>query len=152
MMTELSLRVHEMDEVIKDDVFVARLRQLSLGGYSGMNLALNAFIQNKERHIDAKAIMAHATPLLVEANLPNARGWALWTKDESTDRYRKNEGIIFQVFVDYNYRRQGIASKLLKKAAELSGDERVHVYWHDAPTFFQQHVDQGYNLVNINDY
>lgn len=153
MMTELSLKTFEMDNVLKDLAFVARLRQLSLGGFSGMNVALNAFIAEKDnRHIDAKAIVAYVINKGGEENLSNARGWALWTKDESTDRYRQKRGIIFQVFVEWNYRRQGIASKLLKKAMEYSGGEPTMVYWHDEPDFFQRHRDAGNNIVNIYDY
>ena len=154
MMTELSLKTFEMDEVLKDDAFVARLRQLSLGGFSGMNVALNAFIAEKDnRHIDAKAIVAYMVDKHgLGENLSNARGWALWTKDESTDRFRKKSGIIFQVYVESSYRRQGIASKLLKKAVALSGNEPTMVYWHDEPDFFQRHQDEGYNIVNIYNY
>lgn len=117
-----------------------------------MNVALNAFQADMNtRHIDAKAIVAYVVERPGDENLSNAKGWALWTKDESTDRFRSKRGIIFQVFVAHDYRHQGIASKLLKKAAELSGDEKIMVYWNDASALFQQHQDQGYNVVSIYD-
>lgn len=150
-MTNLSVKVHEMDDVLSNECLVTRLRQLSLGGFSGMNVALNAFQTHRViRHIDAKAIVAYVSND-GEESLLNARGWALWSKDASNDAYRSKPGICFQVYVQPDYRHQGIASKLLKKAAEISSDEKVMVYWHDAPSFFQLHRDLGYNVVSIYD-
>lgn len=145
MHQELNIKVVEMDEIIRSNELLATVRRLSLGGYSGMNVALNAFIRDMLlRSIDAKAILMY--------NGEEAVGWALYSRDVATDhwRFNANDGsICFQVYVNPTYRRMGIGSRLMKAAISLSKGAVIKVYESDAPAFFALHKDQAENLQNI---
>lgn len=134
-----------MDEVIRSNELLATLRRLSLGGYSGMNVALNKFIRDMLlRSIDAKAIMMYNNDVAV--------GWALFSRDVATDHYHfnaKDNSICFQIYVDPNYRRMGIGSRLIRAAISLANGAVIKVYEFDAPAFFAQHKAQAENIQNI---
>jgi GNAT superfamily N-acetyltransferase len=101
---------------------VEELRKLTIEPFSGMNHELNWMLREaKEREIDCDIFLAYRSQSLV--------GWALLSKEDtdfvfanSYEPFRSENGWLFQVFIDPDHRRQGIASELLKRAQNLIGD------------------------------
>jgi|SRR5579885_1978233 len=134
----LTTEVVEMDKILRDPNLLATCRRLSYGGSSGMNMALD-YYQGLilSRSVDAKGIFGIYQKQFV--------GWALFTREDDRFYFRAEPGkACFQVFVDPQYRRNGVGSKLLQIAKELvAPNETIAAYMHSAPSFFGAPANQG---------
>ncbi len=144
-MNGVTLKVLEMDDVLRTPNLINDCRRLTLYTGSGMNCALNRYeIESLNRSIKSKAIMAYDENGLAVA-------WALYAEDPATDTYRYNPdsgNICFQIYVDPLLRRRGIGSMLMNKAKELAKENVIRVYKDDAPNFFDVHSGAG-NVISI---
>lgn len=126
----LSIRVEDFNSVAEKPELVAKLRKLTLHSYSGMNHELNWMLREaKNRKINCKILTGFRSRKLVS--------WALLSKEDtnfsfrnSPDGFRSTDGSMFQVYVHPDYRRQGIASELLK-VARRKANGRLCVCPHD---------------------
>lgn len=151
MKPEFKLKVFEMDDVLRTPELLKTVRRLTICSTSGMNHALDRYeIEMNSRKIEAKAIIAYQYFPYVETF---GVGWALYARDPVTDVYRfkpEKDSICFQIFVDKLYRRRGIGSRLMRKAVELAGENKLKVYEWDAPEFFETHQVKASNIEPIN--
>ena len=127
--------------VAKHPSLLAQLRKLTLERFSGMNYELDRMTMDAEdRTVNCEIVLAYLEEELV--------AWALVSK-ESTNfcfvrsqmGFSSDNGILFQVYVNPNYRRLGIASELFKKAKEIFKDENFYVCpWDQSSTgFYTKH-------------
>lgn len=142
METALRLEVIEMDRILKDANILSVARSLTLYSTSGMNRAINLYqTLIQDRSVNAKGIFACYGKV---ETLERAVGWALVTW-ESDAMYFKGEQAghaCIQVYVAEEYRRQGIGTRLIKKATELAQDNIFNVYASDNPNFFAPFMAQ----------
>jgi len=121
------------------------LRKLTLDQYSGLNKEMNnleCFLR-MGRKTDAKVLLAYKDDHLV--------GWALMSREESAwhydfinrnglhcqKKFNAGNGILFEVFVHPDYRRQGVASRIMKKAKLVANGTRLCVIpWNDVSLDF----------------
>jgi GNAT superfamily N-acetyltransferase len=90
----------------------------------------------KTRSVNCQVLLAYRFRKLV--------GWGILSKEtthysfsRSYEGFKSENGMMFQVFVDPSYRRQGIASEIYKKAQQLTNNETLHVCpWDDRSTNF----------------
>lgn len=135
----LTIKVHDYNAI--DDEFISMLRLLTIRSTSGMNHELNAFAEiKKTRDVHCKIFTAWRDKEFV--------GWALLSAEASDfsfrtayDGFKPNNELMFQVFVAYHCRRQGIASKLLETANKHLGGKKIAVCPHDSASqgFYKKH-------------
>src|SRR5271170_6725680 len=108
----LTVRTVDFNLVAKQPDLLAKLRKLTLNTYSGLNHELTRMLNAvEERTVNCKILLAYRFNDLV--------AWAILSKEdtdfvfyETMDGFKKEDGWLFQVFVDNNHRRQGIASAI----------------------------------------
>lgn len=130
----LTIRVEDYNIVASKPDFLKRLRKLTLSPYSGMNHELNLFERiSKSRKVDCQILTAFRRRELV--------AWALLSKEEtdfmfrtSLGGFKSTDGVLFQVYVHPEYRKQGIASELLKVAKRKANGRQLCVCPHDGPS------------------
>lgn len=129
----LTIRVEDYNIVVERPGFIQSLRALTLGYGSGMNHELNVYEKlRKIRPVECRILTAFRQKEMV--------GWALLSKEASNfsfhhaDGYDPVDGIMFQVYVHHDHRRQGIATELLKVAKRKAGVHRLCVCPHDEPS------------------
>ena len=136
----LTIRVKDFNLVRQDAALVKKLRKLTLSPFSGMNYCINGLEQiARTRPVDCKILMAYRHQELV--------GWALISKEPtdfcfvgSTEGFNPGQGTLFQVFIHPSYRRQGIASELLKVARKKTNGARLCVCpWDIGSESFYNH-------------
>ena len=123
----LTVRVVDFNLVAKQPDLLAKLRKLTLAPYSGLNHELNQMLKDvQERSVNCKILLAYRFKDLV--------GWAILSKEdtdftfsETLQGFKKEDGWMFQVYVDPNQRRQGIASELYKMAQRRIGNDVICV-------------------------
>lgn len=123
----LTVRVRDFNLVARQPELMAQLRKLTLSPGSGLNFELNRMLNDiEERPVDCQVLLAYRFKTLV--------GWAILSKENSNFRFlntqrgfNKESGRMFQVFVNPQYRRQGIASEIYKTARKITGDETLCV-------------------------
>jgi GNAT superfamily N-acetyltransferase len=126
---KLSIKSVEMDDVLKDADLLATVRRLTLGGNSGMNVALDYYLILKT----TRSVRAHA---IIAYHDDEAIGWALLTRESDKHSFQERIGhACIQVYVARPYRRNGVGCSLLKTATELYEDT-IHVYEWSEPKFF----------------
>jgi GNAT superfamily N-acetyltransferase len=121
----LKIRTEDFNTVAEKPELLNRLRKLTLHPASGMNHELNNMIQQaKIRTVEAKVLMAYRKRELV--------GWALLSKEPTDYTFRRswtgftpNQGTLLQVFVNPDYRRQGIGSALVKASRKKAGNAQL---------------------------
>lgn len=145
--SDFYLKVVEMEKILKDADLHMRTRALTLGAHSGMNKALDYYQKLiKERPVRAKGIYAYYHPF---ACAELAVGWALLTHESDNMCFYANDGnACVQVFVEDDYRRHGVGTALLKKAAELSQDTLLRVYEWSNYSFFAPFM-QKHNFKSV---
>jgi ribosomal protein S18 acetylase RimI-like enzyme len=125
----LVIKVEDFNSIVKKPNLLRKLRNLTIRPSSGMNFELNSLEKDAEsRTIKCKILMAFSNRKLV--------GWAMLSKEPSSfpffnTEYAPNFGTLFEVYVDPNHRRQGIASALIEKSLNISGTDRLCVCPHD---------------------
>ena len=133
----LTIRVQDFNLVAHQPQLLAKLRKLTLNPYSGLNNELNRMLEDaKDRTVKCQVITAQRFQKLV--------GWGILSKEttqfsfsRSYQGFNADDGLLFQVFVDPVYRRQGIASEIYKKAQQLANNEILHVCpWDERSTNF----------------
>jgi len=138
----LTVRTVDFNLVAKQPELLVQLRKLTLSPYSGLNYELNRMLEDvKTREVRCQVLLAYRFRKLV--------GWAILSKEttqynfsRSFDGFKAENGMMFQVFVDPTYRRQGIASEIYKKAQHLANNELLHVCpWDERSTnFYARHT------------
>jgi|SRR5271166_698649 len=133
----LTVRAVDFNLVAKQPDLVAKLRELTIASYSGLNYELNRMLKDvEERSVNCKILLAYRFKELV--------GWALLSKEDSDfhfsheiPHFRGTDGWMFQLFVNPKFRRQGIGSELFKLAEKLIGGDPICVSpWNDASSQF----------------
>lgn len=128
---DLIICVKNFNEIAGDPNLIKELRKLTLNHFSGMNHELNNFEKiAKTREVKAKIFLAYIKNDLV--------GWALVSREPSDYYFEKfpngfdpSYGALFEIFISYLYRRQGIGSELLKIARrKLSPYKLCFVPWN----------------------
>ncbi len=141
----LTVRVQDYNIVAQDPGFIQALRLLTLNPGSGMNYELDNFAQIRlERDVDCKILTAYHGNELV--------GWAILS-GEKTDfcfpnafnGFKSTDGLLFEVYVQPQHRRRGIAAELLKTANRLASEKQICVCpWDEtSESFYNRH--NGYN-------
>lgn len=125
----LTIYVEDYNSIADRPEVLKKLRALTISRYSGMNHELNNYESIKSfRKVNCKILTAY--------NMNKLVGWALLTKEESNfgfgrsyNGFKANDGAMFQVYVDYAHRKQGIANELLKIA--MRREPKLYVCPHD---------------------
>lgn len=133
----LTVRTVDFNLVARQPELLAQLRKLTLSPYSGLNHELTRMLKDvEEREVKCKVLLAYRFRKLV--------GWAILSKEtthynfsRSYEGFKSENGLMFQVFVDPSYRRQGIASEIYKTAQQMTNNEVLHVCpWDERSTNF----------------
>ena len=137
----LKIKTIDMNRVLKDPGLLKSLRALTLRptweGPSGMNSELTNFkIISRSRKVEAKAITAWLNGSMI--------GWSLCSKEASDFDFIngafKGNGVLFQVFVDHRFRRQGVATALLRRARRVFKEKFTVCPWDDRSfSFYTKH-------------
>ena len=136
-MLTLTVRQVDFNVVAQQPELLAKLRVLTLSPDSGLNHELNRMLEDiKTRPVKCQVLLAYRISTLV--------GWAIVSKEtteynfmRSATGFNAENGVMFQVYVDPAYRRQGIATEMYKKAQQLANDEVLHICpWDDRSTNF----------------
>lgn len=146
----LTVRVVDFNLVAKQPELVAKLRKLTVVPWSGLNYELDwMLVAAKEEFVNCKIILAHRFGNLV--------GWGLLSKEDTDfvfsdegDTFKKEDGYLFQVFVDPKFRRQGIGAEIYKKAQSLAGDDAICIApWDDISyKYFSKCWDANQRMLN----
>jgi GNAT superfamily N-acetyltransferase len=123
----LTVRVQDFNVVAHQPDLLSKLRELTLSPYSGLNCELNRMLSDIEtRPVNCQVLLGYRFRKLV--------AWGILSKEttdfhfaHSSQGFNADEGLLFQVFVDPSFRRQGIASELYKKAQQLTNGQVLHV-------------------------
>lgn len=140
--SEFRFKVKKFNE-LDADIF-PHLYQLTLYKNtitSGMTYELNNLKRlSKVKKVDAKVILAYKEDKLV--------AWALMSRECSNFKMSLNEywfnpltdGILFEIFVDKNFRRMGIGTEIVKIAKKKAYPYNLcFVPWNeDSSLFYQQ--------------
>lgn len=129
--SDLLIRVRDYNEIHDNKPLLKTLRKLTLHKWSGMNHELNKF----EDLIEEREVKAKIITVAYERNLV---AWAILSKEDSdfgfspsSEGYRSTDGLLFEIFVDYKYRKMGIATEVLKIAKRKANVSRLCVCPHD---------------------
>lgn len=125
----LTIRVQDFNIVRTKPELMKQLRKLILTPRSGMNYCLDGLEKiSQHRPADCKILTAYRSQELV--------GWALLSKEETDfvflntcTGFDPSQGTLFQVFIHPDYRRQGIATELLKVARRKANSRLCICPW-----------------------
>jgi GNAT superfamily N-acetyltransferase len=133
----ITLHTYDMDVILRNELLLATARRLTLYSTSGMNIALNLFQSMMDKQpIKAKGIFAYRGELAV--------GWCLLTQEADGMDFAPVEGYsCVQIYVDEQYRRQGIGAAMLKEAVALVPGQMIKCYHWGNPTFFDPFCKTG---------
>lgn len=121
----LTIRSIDFNLVAKQPLLLEKLRQLTIHPDSGLNYEMDRMLKAiEEREVNCQVLLAYRFGDLI--------GWSILSKEEtdfpfcgSGQGFKKEDGWMFQVFIESSYRRRGIASNLYQFARELIGDEAI---------------------------
>ncbi len=127
----MKYKIVDFNKVLKTPELYARLRKLTLQPYSGMNTEMNSLKRlSEKRKVKAKVVLALTDDETIVA-------WVLLTKEESPMYTLSEPGVLSMTYVLPSFRRQGIASQMLKIAKRTSSPCRVTVVpWDDSSIGF----------------
>lgn len=126
----LTFRSFDFNLVVKKPRLLEKLRKLTLYPYSGLNKELDNLLRliRKNKSVRAYVLTAFLGEELV--------GWALLSRETSEysfprgSSFEEGDGVLFEIFVSQNHRRQGIGTQLIKLARrKISGDRLCIVPW-----------------------
>jgi GNAT superfamily N-acetyltransferase len=130
----LRLRTFEMDEVLVTPSLLKKARSLTLPPPSGMNAALDYFqVLSRVSSVDALGIFAYYLDEII--------GWALFSFEEDTWGFvpLKEGESCTHVYVDVNYRHQGVGTALMHLAARIAQPDTMRIYGYTPyNSFFKQ--------------
>jgi GNAT superfamily N-acetyltransferase len=141
----LRFETMEMDDVIDSPTWTEELRRLTLGRPSGMNAALDYYqILRQTQSVDALAVVAKYPWYDFQAI-----GWLLFTYENdgwnlAADKEKTRAGA--QVYIQQNFRRHGIGSRLIRMAAALAMPDPLRVYHWSNYDFFDPLMKQHSNI------
>jgi GNAT superfamily N-acetyltransferase len=135
----LTIRVVDFNLVANQPDLIGKLRLLTLGPTSGLNYELDWMLKEAiTRHLDCKVFLAYRFRSLV--------GWGLLSKEDSNFEFtegsldsvfRKQDGYLFQVFIEPGHRRQGIASEIFQAAQKIVKEDTFCIGpWDNASYHF----------------
>ena len=135
-----------MDEIVSTPSLLATARGLTLSPSSGMNNALDYYRElHKQRSVDALGVFAYYQRTAV--------GWALFTyEDDKFDFIAKDKHICSHIFVDPDYRRLGIGSKLINKVAQMAAPDTMNIYAWSNKCFFYPLMKQYTHFKEIKEF
>jgi len=144
--SNVKLKIIEMDEIVSTPSLLATARRLTLSPSSGMNNALDYYRElYKQRSVDALGIFAY--------HQQKAVGWALFTfEDDRFDFTAKDGHICSHIFVDPDYRRIGIGSKLMNKVAQMATPDTINVYAWSNRGFFYPLMEQHTHFEELKEF
>jgi GNAT superfamily N-acetyltransferase len=123
------VHVESFNTVVTKPEMMQRLRKLTIAPYSGLNHELTTLTKiSKTRKVNCDILTAEKNGTII--------GWAILSNEDSsywfksTDGYKSHFGTLFEVYVLPEYRRQGIASELIKVARRKSKN-RLCIAPHD---------------------
>lgn len=122
---DLNIHVENFNTILTKPELLKKLRKLTLNHFSGMNHELNNFEKIAQtREVKCKILLAY--------NKDEVIGWALLSREPSSYYFGKSpkgydpiNGVLFQVYISYVYRRLGIGSELLKVARRKAGPYKL---------------------------
>jgi GNAT superfamily N-acetyltransferase len=128
----LTIRALDFNLLPQHPELVKQLRKLTLHPYSGLNKELTLLFRLMEsRPVQSQILLAYRNQKLV--------GWALLSKERSYmvfsnthSHFEPEDGMLFEVFIHPDYRRQGIGSELMKVARRKATPYRLCVAPWDA--------------------
>lgn len=141
------IKEHDFNKIVSNPKFMSRLRELTLGPYSGMNTELDQWIERvNDRPVDVILFTAHKMGKII--------GWAFlsgeatyYPFDYDLNGYQgRDKGLLFEIFVDPKYRRTGIGSALIKAAKNKIGEETMCICpWNEeGHSFYDRFKDYNY--------
>lgn len=120
----LTIKSEDFNLAVKDPSLLKQLRKLTLHCYSGLNHEIDNLLRTmRAREVKAKVLLAYSGKELV--------GWALMSREPSDytfpkkEGFKEGDGVLFEVFVNPAYRRQGIATEIVKVARRKAGPYRL---------------------------
>ena len=123
-LSKLTIRALDFNFIAKRPIFISRLRKLTLNPLSGMNCEIDDILKStKKRNVNVRVILSYHQKELI--------AWALFSKENSNitygsrKKFKESFGYLFQVYVNPDFRRQGVGSQLFNKAKRLAGNETI---------------------------
>jgi len=140
----LTIRCADFNVVLKKPALIKKIRSLTLNPFSGMNYEISSLENlSKIRPVKSEALLAYFDGELI--------GWALLSRESSTyhfahHQFRTGDGVLFEVYIDPKYRRQGIATKLIKIARRKSNGDRLCIAPWDfgSARFYEKFVNYNH--------
>jgi GNAT superfamily N-acetyltransferase len=133
--TPLTIRCLDFNIVLTKPELLSVLRKLTLYPYSGMNHELNSLeCLSRIRPVKSQVLLAYYEQKLA--------GWALLSRETSTYGFHKasfknGDGVLFEVFVEDEYRRKGIGTELIQVARRKANGDRLCVSpWNSTSDMF----------------
>lgn len=145
----LYIQIFEFDNIIKDDIFISKLKNLTLGYGGGMMTQITRFQKMKANNqsINARAVVGYL------GDKPIA--WALFSKEETmttSTSFIPEDGFLVYIFTDFSYRRNGFGSKILTKCKELAGNEKLCICPWDKNAALFFYNNKQHDLFNALEY
>jgi ribosomal protein S18 acetylase RimI-like enzyme len=129
----LTIRARDFNLVAHQPELMKQLRKLTLHPYSGLNKELDTLLKiAQQRPVRAQVLLAYHQEKI--GTNPKLVGWALVSKEPSEVTYTNSlepfhptDGVLFEVYIHPNYRRQGLASQLIMVARRKAKPYRLCV-------------------------
>jgi GNAT superfamily N-acetyltransferase len=149
----LTIRATDFNLVAQQPELLKQLRKLTIHSGSGLNYEMDRMIKDiQTRPVRCKIILAYHQPKPFSTR--ELVGWALLSNEDSKfyffgtmatngSRFKKEDGWLFEVYVDPKHRRQGVASAILKKARKITKKEVLCVApWDYRSTAFYEKLPE----------
>ena len=138
----LTIRTIDFNLVAQQPKLVAKLRELTITPWSGLNYEMDRMLQDVQegKSVNCQTLLAYRFDKLI--------AWAIMSKENtnfhfvnSDTGFKADDGWLFQVFVEKDYRKQGIATELFNAAKKMAGEEVLCVCPHDKKStdFYTKH-------------
>jgi GNAT superfamily N-acetyltransferase len=145
----LTIRATDFNLVAQRPELLEKLRKLTIHSGSGLNYEMNRMLKDVQtRPVRCKVILAYQSHKVWAPK--ELVGWAIVSNEDTKfyffgtlatkgSYFKKEDGWLFQVYVDPKHRRQGIASAILKKARKIVKKEVLCVCpWDYRSTAFYE--------------
>jgi GNAT superfamily N-acetyltransferase len=133
----LTIRRQNFNLVARQPELLKQLRKLTLYPMSGLNRELDHLVWlAKERPVKTQVLLAYRNQRLI--------AWALVSKEKSDfqfyntgEAYDPSQGVLVEMYVNPEYRRQGIGTALMKVAKSQAKSDRLCVApWDETSVAF----------------